>query len=60
MDSGICLIILSAARQAFVLTAFELCLICFLTSIYTDLHMSAVEISAMAVNARQITCELPY
>jgi hypothetical protein len=49
------LIILKAARQALVLTTFEEFFIYFLTSIYTDLHISLVETSAIAVKAKEIT-----
>jgi len=47
--------ILKAARHALVLTRFELDFIYFLTSMYTDLPISGVEISAIAVRARAVT-----
>lgn len=47
--------ILKAARHAFVFTRLEFDFIYFLTSIYTDLDISGVEISAMAVKARAVT-----
>jgi hypothetical protein len=47
--------ILKAAKQALVFTRFEFDFIYFLTSIYTDLDISGVEISAIAVKARAVT-----
>jgi len=52
--------ILKAARQAFVLTVLDAFFIYFLTSMYTDLHISEVDISAIAVNASAITWVFPY
>ena len=47
--------ILSAAKHAFVFTRFDVDFIYFLTSIYTDLLISDVEISAIAVKAKHVT-----
>tara|TARA_B110000285_G_C15104150_1_gene606888 strand:+ start:1584 stop:1730 length:147 start_codon:yes stop_codon:yes gene_type:complete len=47
--------ILKAAKHALVLTRFEFDFIYFLTSKYTDLPISGVEISAIAVKARAVT-----
>ena len=47
--------ILNAARHAFVLTRLELDFIYFLTSIYTELDISGVDISAIAVKAKAVT-----
>jgi len=54
MLSGIYFMILNAAKHALVLTKLDEDFICFLTSMYTDLHMSDVDISAIAVNAKQM------
>jgi hypothetical protein len=53
--SGIYLIILSAAKHALVLTRLDADFIYFLTSKYTDLHISLVDISAIAVKANAVT-----